>query len=458
MSPTQAIADPASLSLTEAVAALKGGRLRAVDLASAYADRITRAEPSVHAWAWFDRDRMLAAARRSDAQRDAGAALGPLAGAPIGVKDIIATAGVPTRLGSPIFEHNVPAESATCVRLIEAAGGIVQGKTVTTEFANRKPGPTTNPWNVLHTPGGSSSGSAAAVAAGFTAAAVGSQTLGSTIRPAVYCGVVGYKPSFGLVSRHGVHPLSESLDHVGVLAQTIDDAALLASCLVGFDPRDPASLPEAASVRLVGGICEPVRPPRLAAVRTAHWAQAELPQQQRFEVDCRALRAAGAAVEFIDLPAGFELANDTAALIQAVEAARHFGRLRAAKGELMSPDFRGLCDRGAAISGADYETALATQASLRRMLAPVLRDYDAIVTLAAAGEAPLLGASGAPTFCSAWSLCGVPALVLPTGLGPHRLPLGIQLVAAHLADRQLLRVARWCRSRLDDPGRPALPC
>jgi Asp-tRNA(Asn)/Glu-tRNA(Gln) amidotransferase A subunit family amidase len=457
MSAAQTIADPASLSLTAALDAMRGGRLLAVDLASAYADRIARAETLVQAWAWFDRERLLAAARRIDAQRRRGMLLGALAGAPIGIKDIIATAGVPTRLGSPIFEHNVPTASAACVQQIEAAGGIVQGKTVTTEFANRKPGPTANPWNLLHTPGGSSSGSAAAVAAGFTAAAVGSQTLGSTIRPAAYCGVVGYKPSFGLVSRRGVHPLSPSLDHVGVLARTIDDAALLASCLIGFDPQDPASLPDAGRLRLGGGSDELPRPPRLAAVRTAHWAQAEPSQQQRFEADCGLLRAAGAAVEFVDLPAGFERANEFAAMIQAVEAARHFGELRATKAEQMSAEFRALCDRGAAIAGADYDAALAAQASLRRALAPLLRDYDAIVTLAAAGEAPPLGASGAPTFCSAWTLCGVPALVLPTGLGPQRLPLGLQLVAAHLADRQLLRVARWCRSRLDDPGRPALP-
>jgi len=452
-----AVADPASLSLIAALAAMQGGQLSAVDLASAYADRIARAESSVRAWAWFERERLLAAARRIDAQRRRGEPLGALAGAPIGIKDIIATAGVPTRLGSPIFEHNVPTASAACVERIEAADGIVQGKTVTTEFANRKPGPTVNPWNLLHTPGGSSSGSAAAVAAGFTAAAVGSQTLGSTIRPAAYCGVVGYKPSFGLVSRRGVHPLSVSLDQVGILARTIDDAALLASCLIGFDPQDPASLPDAGDVRL-GDRDELARPPRLAAVRTPHWAEAEPPQQQRFEDDCELLRAAGAVVEPLELPPGFERANEVAALIQAVEAARHFGELRAAKGEQMSLEFRALCDRGAAIGHPQYEAALAAQATLRRALAPLLRSYDAVLTLAAAGEAPLLGASGAPTFCTAWTLCGVPALVLPTGLGPRRLPLGLQLIAGHLADRQLLRVARWCRSRLDDPGPPPLPC
>lgn len=454
---TTAITDPASLSLTEAVAAMKSGRLRAEQLARAYVERIDLAEEQVRAWVWFDRDRLLAEARRADALRDGGAAMpGALAGAPIGIKDIIATAGVPTRLGSPIFEQNVPAESAICVQKIEAAGAIMQGKTVTTEFANRKPGPTTNPWNALHTPGGSSSGSAAAVAAGFTAAALGSQTLGSTIRPAVYCGVIGFKPSFGLISRQGVHPLAASLDQVGILARTIDDASLLASCLVGFDASDPGSLAGAGQVRLEGSIDELARPPRLAAVRTAHWAEAEPAQQRLFESNCSTLHAAGAVVDFVELPEEFDGANEVAALIQAVEAARHFRELRASKGELMSHEFRGLCDRGAAIAIAEYEAALAAQSALRQALAPILRDYDAIVTLAASGEAPLLGASGAPTFCSTWSLCGVPALALPTGLGPKGLPMGIQIVAAHLADQHLLSVARWCRSRLQDPGSPAL--
>lgn len=451
-----AFADPASLALTEVVAALASRRLRAEELASAYVDRIEREEARIRAWAWFDRERLLAQARRIDALRDRSAALGPLAGVPIGIKDIIDTAGIPTRLGSPIFEHNVPSESAACVQRLEAAGGIVQGKTVTTEFAHRKAGPTTNPWNVLHSPGGSSSGSAAAVAAGFTAAAVGSQTLGSTIRPALYCGVVGFKPSFGVVSRHGVHPLSATLDHVGVFARTIDDAALLASCLIGFDVRDPGSLPQADRIGLGGEVGELARPPRLAAVRTPYWAQAECAQQQLFEANCAALRDAGADVEFVDLPSGFGRANDVGALIQAVEAARHFAGLRARNGDLMSPEFRALCDRGAMIAADDYEAALSARTSMRNAIAPMLRKYDAIVTPGAAGEAPKqLETTGAPTFCSTWSVCGLPAIALPTGLGPQGLPMGMQIVAAHLADARLLRVARWCRGCLPAFARPS---
>jgi len=450
---TQALVDPASLSLTEAVDALTTRRLGAEVLASAYLDRIERSESRVHAWAWFDRARLLAQARRVDVERDRGAPPGRLAGVPVGIKDIIATAGIPTRLGSPIFEDNVPSESAACVQRLEAADGIVQGKTVTTEFAYRKPGATTNPWNPLHSPGGSSSGSAAAVAAGFTAAAVGTQTIGSTIRPALYCGVVGFKPSFGLVSRHGVHPLSATLDHVGVLARTVEDAALLASCLVGFDPRDPGSLPDADHVDLVGDFAEPVRPPRIAAVRTSHWAQAELAQRDLFEADCAALLEAGASVDFVDLPPGFERAGDVGALIQSVEAARHFAELRVIRGDHLSREFRALCDRGSAVPTEAYEAALAARTSMCNAIERMLRSYDAIVTLGATGEAPRsLEATGAPIFCTAWSVCGLPAIALPTGLGRQGLPMGIQIVGAHLADAWLLRVARWCRRHLQAPA------
>jgi len=225
------------LGLTEALRAYREGRATVQDYVASCSNRIAALEPKVQAWEWFDPQRAMA-----DAEERAGGILAdlPLYGIPVGVKDIINTRGIPTRMGSRIFYNNVPSLSAWVVRRLEALGGLVMGKTVTTEFAFRTAGKTRNPWNPAHTPGGSSSGSAAAVAAGFVPVAIGTQTLGSVIRPAAFCGVVGYKPSFGAISRTGVHPFAPTLDTVGVFARSVADAAWFGACLMGTDARDEA--------------------------------------------------------------------------------------------------------------------------------------------------------------------------------------------------------------------------
>ena len=278
----ESIGDLAPLTLSQAASGIRRGLFTAEQLTAHYLERIRQHDSRIHAWAFLDASRALDEARKADDVVRSGAPLGPLHGIPIAVKDIIYTKGIPTRMGSPIFAGFVPEHSAACVEKLTLAGAFVQGKTVTTEFANQHPGPTANPWNSAFTPGGSSSGSAAAVAAGFTAAALGSQTRGSVIRPAVYCGVVGYKPSFGLISRFGVHPVSPTLDHVGVLARSVDDAGLLTSCLMGHDPRDASSLADAQTPADLLDLGDLDDPPRLAAVRSPLWGTADNAQQQLF--------------------------------------------------------------------------------------------------------------------------------------------------------------------------------
>src|SRR3954463_7039527 len=277
------------LGLTETLRAYREGRATVQDYVASCSARIAQAEPTVQAFEWFEPARAMA-----DAEGRAGGILGdlPLFGIPVGVKDIIATRGIPTRYGSNIFTNHVPQTSAWVVRRLEALGGLVMGKTVTTEFAYRTPGKTRNPWNGTHTPGGSSSGSAAAVAAGFVPAAIGTQTLGSVIRPAAFCGVVGFKPSFGSISRTGIHPFSATLDTVGVFTRSVADAAWFGACLMGADARDEATC-LAAAPRMLRVPLEPLTtPPRLAVVKTPKCPFATEAQRNLFVANVMRLQEA----------------------------------------------------------------------------------------------------------------------------------------------------------------------
>ena len=292
-----------SLGLLETLQAYREGRATVQDYVTACSERVAEVDPRIQAWEWFDSSRAMA-----EAEERAGGILQdlPLFGIPVGVKDIIATRGIPTRMGSRIFANNVPTHSAWVVRRLEALGGLVMGKTVTTEFAYRQPGKTRNPWNTAHTPGGSSSGSAAAVAAGFVPVAIGTQTLGSVIRPAAYCGVVGFKPSFGAISRTGVHPFSATLDTVGVFARSVADAAWFGACLMGQDTRDETTMIK-AQPKLLRVPLEPLAaPPRIAAVRTPKWPLATEAQKANFEESLARLTAAGATLREVNLPRAFD--------------------------------------------------------------------------------------------------------------------------------------------------------
>lgn len=420
------------LTLTQLASGIAEGRFTSRDVTQACLEQIHRREAQVQAWTWIDADRAIAQATAADRQ--------PLLGLPIGIKDIMATEGIPTGMGSPIFADYVPSQSATVVQRLEAAGGFCLGKTVTTEFAWRNPGKTRNPHNLAHTPGGSSSGSAAAVAAHFVPAALGTQTLGSVIRPAAFCGVVGYKPTAGLIDRQGVHPCSPTLDQVGVFTRSVADAYLLAACLIDSqeDSLTRGSLNHPSSLKL-------------AAVKTPHWQQAETYQQQQFLADVTTLQQAGAEVNWVDLPPLFAASREIIRTILMAEAAPIFQPLQQAHPGKTSPFLDALITDGLAIAPVDYQQALANRSQMLQQLGEILASYDAILTLAATGEAPVgLANTGSPIFCEPWNLCGVPALVLPAGWGPQGLPLGLQVVGAARQDLQLLAIAHWCEAHLGD--------
>ena len=433
-----------TLNLCELTQAIRSGDITCADYTRACLTRIAQMEPQVQAWAWLAPERAMACAEQADVQRVAGLLagkpLGLLHGIPVGIKDIFNTAGIPTAMGSPVFAGNIPGESAEAVSRLEGAGAFVMGKTVTAEFAFLTPGKTRNPWNPAHTPGGSSSGSAAAVAAGFVPAAIGTQTNGSVIRPAAFCGVVGFKPSQGLISNRGIWSFSPSLDQVGIFTRSVADAALLAAQLVE-NPHDLA----AAIVPLNTA-------PRLAAVRSPVWHLATEAQQRRFAGNIAALSKAGALIEEIELPAAFGDAHRAVRTIMLFEAAhgQGFGELRSKHREALSPLLNDFLDQGEQVSETAYHAALALRGRLKEELNSFMQRFDAIITPPATGEAPRdLSSTGDASFCTIWSLTGAPAITIPAGLGPQGLPLGLQIVGAHLDDNRTLAVAQWCERLLE---------
>jgi Asp-tRNA(Asn)/Glu-tRNA(Gln) amidotransferase A subunit family amidase len=336
-------------------------------------------------------------------------------------------------MGSPAFAGHIPNASARVVERLAAQGGFVMGKTVTTECAFLTPGKTRNPWNPVHTPGGSSSGSAAAVAAGFVPAALGTQTNGSVIRPAAYCGVVGYKPTQGFIPIEGALTFSHTLDQPGLLTRSVADAAWLAAALTG----EPALL--SAEVAPHTG------EPRLAAVRTPVWNQAEEHAQRNFADSVRTLRKAGATVEEVELPGSFESAHGAIRTIMAVESALNLEALALGHASDLSPTLRDFMAEGRNTGAVAYLKAMGVRLALKEALERFLEDYDAIITPPTTGEAPAtLDQTGNPCFCSIWSLCGSPAVTIPVGLGPRGLPLGLQVAGRHGMDGRVLSVARWC--------------
>ncbi len=394
--------------------------------------RYDEREPVLHAFAWLDRERALRLADLADAALARGGDPGPLHGVPIGVKDIFDTAGLPTENGSPLFKGRVPTTSAAAVVALEHAGAIVLGKTVTTELAYYQPGPTTNPHDPARTPGGSSMGSAAAVAAGIVPGAIGSQTNGSVIRPAAFCGVVGVKPTHARIPLEGVMRFAPTLDHAGAFATTVEGAALLCAAAAG----EPLS-------RWWRGI--PSEPPRFAAVRTKDWDKASDAMKARFQEAIDALAMAGRPIEWPALPAGVDEAVPVLARIMRYEGARNIGRVAMKRPELVSEVARALFEEGGRIGDEQHESDLRERERLIAAFELPASRYDAILTPSAPDEAPTPETTGDPIFCSRWSLLGVPAVTIPVGRGPAGLPLGLQLVGAPDDDARLLGAAAWAQ-------------
>ena len=430
-----------ALSLTQAAADIREGRITSAELVADCLERVEEVEPKVQAWAFLDRDHAMQQAEATDLHRKQGKALGPLHGVPVGIKDIFDTGDMPTELGSPLWVGRTPRRDAAVVARLRAAGAVIMGKTVTTEYAYFHPGKTTNPHDAGRTPGGSSSCSAAAVAAHMVPGAIGSQTNGSVIRPAAFCGVVGFKPTHGLIPRSGVLLLSRTLDHVGVFARTVEDAALVAGTLVGFDEEDPDTRPIAHPRLVEVTASEPPLPPRLAFVRSPAWERAEPATREAF---AELVETLGEAVSEIELGAGFARAVEMHRTIMEVEMAHNLRRDYEKGGDRMSAVLRQLIERGRSHTAVDYAAAVAGIPSLNDALAPVFDEFDALVTPASPGEAPRgLGATGDPIFCTMWTYLGTPAMTLPLLRSPAGLPLGVQLVGRRDGDARLLRTARW---------------
>ena len=419
--------DPASLTATQVAHLINDGKLRAEALMEACLDRIATRDPTVRAFAHFDPALARVAAGRVKP--------GPLQGIPIGVKDVLDTADMPSQYGSPIWAGWRPKADSAPVAWAREAGAIVLGKTVTTEFATRQPGPTTNPVNPDHTPGGSSSGSAAGVGAGLFPLAYGTQTAGSVIRPAAFCGVVGYKPSFGLINRNGMKIMSDSLDTVGVIARTVADCALFAGAVSGRALGDPDAKPGAM--------------PRIGICRSPTWDAAAPETQALLTRVTDALARAGAAVSHRELPTPFNALLDAHPIVMNGESARALGWELAHHADQISEGLRERLAFGLNQSEAARANAYTVFDATRQAFPGAMEGLDILVTPSAPGEAPKgLEWTGDPAFNFIWTALHVPCVTVPAGTGPNGLPLGIQIVGRRGDDRAVLAWARWVEAAI----------
>lgn len=407
---------------------LAAGEITAEALCRASLDRIAERQ-EIAAWTHVAPADALAHAR----ELDHAPYRGGLAGIPVGVKDIMATVDMPTCYGSSIYAGHRPPWDAACVALTREAGGIILGKTVTTEFAFFRPGPTVNPRNPAHTPGGSSSGSAAAVADGHVPLAFGTQTAGSVVRPASYCGIVGFKASHRAHSLSGIKELSGNLDTLGWFARCVDDIALFRNGLLG----EPDS------------IYQPPASPRIGLCRTPVWPLGEASTHAAVEAAAEQFTAAGASIVEVEMPPIFDDLHESQRRMMAYEVARALAFERTVHGAALSDTLNDFMAEGLTISQADYQAVRTHGRACRAAFRDVMEGVDVILTPAAPGEAPKgIGATGEPIFNRIWTLLGVPAITLPCHTGPNGLPVGIQLIAPYGQDAGLLATARWAEAAL----------
>jgi aspartyl-tRNA(Asn)/glutamyl-tRNA(Gln) amidotransferase subunit A len=438
----------------ETARAIREKALSPVDLVEALLKRIEAVDARVQAWALVDSAGARAAARQAADEVANGVLRGPLHGVPFGAKDIFYSAGLRTEGGSKVMAGFVPGYDATSVARLKSAGAILLGKCHTTEFATYDPAPSRNPWNLACTPGGSSSGSAAAVAARTVPLALGTQTIGSNVRPASYCGLVGIKATFGRISTRGVMALSYTQDHVGLMARSVEDIALGLGVVAGHDPADPSSsrvpVPDYLSALTRR------RAPRIGLLREFFFERAT-PEVARITAQTvERLGRAGATVEEAKLPASFRAVHAAANLIVRSDTACIHAELHAEKAELYRPAIRGMIETGMLVPGDIYVRSLRIRRQFRRELLPLLERYDVLAMPTTPAPAPEGMATGDPQFQVPWSLSGLPSITVPCGLSASGLPLGLQLVSGVFTEAPLLAAAAWCEDVLGRGGAPTL--
>ena len=448
--------EPYELSAAQAAAAIRDGALSPSELMDSLLAQAAALEPSLSAWVTLDPDAARSAARRAEADLARTGPRGPLHGVPVALKDIFCTAGVPTTACSRLFADYVPDYDATCVARLKEAGAVMMGKLVTTAYAAGDPSPTVNPWDADRTPGGSSSGSAVAVATRMCPAALGSQTIGSTLRPAAYAGIVGLKPTFGRISLHGVLPLGWSLDTVGILVRTVEDAALLLGVMAGYDPNDPVSASEPVINYLP--VAAQGRPPRIGLLRGFFYEHAN--EEVRRHTDAVAQRLAGAGAEVIEVadPSSFAAHVEAAAKTFDVEAATIHERDYRSDPALYPPLIRGAIERGLATSAQAYAAAQQTRARFRHELRSAFDSVDVLIGPSTPAQAPPRreGTTGPPLFQGPWTSAGLPAISIPSGLDASGLPLGVQMAAPWFQEKRLIQAARWCEAVLGEGPAPPM--
>ncbi|MDE2937619.1 MAG: amidase [Chloroflexota bacterium] len=438
---------PYELTVTEAANLIRQREMSAVDLARSLLDRIETLEPSLKAWVYLDRDVVMAEAEARDREMAGGATPGPLHGIPVGVKDIYYTAGIPTTACSRVYADFVPEYDAAPVALLKRAGATMLGKTVTTEFACMDPSPAVNPWNAAHTPGGSSSGSAVAVAAGMCAAALGSQTVGSVLRPASYNGVVGFKPSYGRVSRHGVIPVSWSLDTMGWMTRTVEDAALLLQVMAGPDDNDWVA--SAMPVPDYSAALTIPTAPRIGVIRQFFFDHADEETRQHTSAVVESLAEAGAEVEELPLPPSMDTAIEDQQIIMAVEGSTFHEPMYRRQAMDYQRGIRAMIQQGLDTDAVTYARAMERRQQFITDMRKLAERVNILLTPSTpTPPLPDLSNTGNTMYQGPWTSCGLPAITLPSGLSASGVPLGVQLVGAYMGEAGLLAAARWCEEAL----------
>jgi Asp-tRNA(Asn)/Glu-tRNA(Gln) amidotransferase A subunit family amidase len=442
------------LTAAEARNQIAEGRLTSVDLVKACLDRIMETDRDIGAWAHVDAVGALEQAEQLDTIRRKGNALGALHGVPVGLKDIFDVKGLPTECGTPARKGTVAASDCAVAARLRDAGAVILGKTVTTEFAFLNPAHTANPHNPAHTPGGSSSGSAAAVAAGHVPLAIGTQTNGSVIRPASFCGIFGFKPTRGMISRSGVLQTSVTLDQVGVFGRSLEDVSLLGDALSGYDPHDTASFARPRPSAVAGVRADPPVEPDFAWI--------DMPYHDRLTADARAgfeeiIETLGGHVERIPAPRTVAELVHHQQVVHEYEIARHLAEDFERHWDLISEKLQAVVQRGRSYPDEQYAESLSMVGGAEKFFAAFFHDYDAILAPSSAGEAPLKAeGTGDPVFCTIWTVAGLPCVNLPLLSGTTGLPVGVQLIGPAERDDRLMRTANWMVKTLATGGEPGL--